>query len=127
MQGTRGYLLSRECHLPALRVIDSLAPIFTRAASTSTYVDRVTAEQAAIEARLVELVGVETIRNKLAHTSIHSDDAMNIDTSPTPQQINRQPQPIPTKAKILAAYVSPLLRAQTGHCDLYCWTEPQAT
>ncbi|KAH9940599.1 hypothetical protein B0H21DRAFT_577954 [Amylocystis lapponica] len=78
-------------------------------ASTSTYVQRISAEQAAVEARLIDLVGVEAIRTKLAHTSI-DNDAMNVDVSPispSPSGAlppNPQPRPIDTKARILANF-----------------------
>ena len=56
--------------------------MYLREASTSTYVQRVLAEQAAVESRLIELDGVETINTGLKRTSIKGEDDMNIDTPP---------------------------------------------
>ena len=55
-----------------------------REASTSTYIQRVLAEQAAVESRLIELDGVETINTGLKRTTIKGEDDMNIDTTPEP-------------------------------------------
>ena len=55
-----------------------------REASTSTYVQRVLAEQAAVESRLIELDGVETINTGLKRTAIKGEDDMNIDVHPEP-------------------------------------------
>jgi hypothetical protein len=54
------------------------------AASSSTYVQRISAEQAAIEARLVELDGMETINTGLKHTKITDDEDMTIDQPQEP-------------------------------------------
>jgi hypothetical protein len=58
--------------------------MYHREASTSTYVQRVLAEQAAVESRLVELDGVETINTGLKRTFIRGEDGMNIDLPPEP-------------------------------------------
>ena len=55
-----------------------------RGASTSTYVDRVLGEQAAIESRLVELVGVEVISSGLKDATIKSEEHMKVDVPPEP-------------------------------------------
>ena len=61
-----------------------LTILYLREASTSTYVQRVLAEQAAVESRLIELDGVETINTGLKRTAIKGEDDMNIDTPPEP-------------------------------------------
>lgn len=69
--------------------------------STSTYVQRINAEQAAIESRLVEL-GVEDIQKMLSDTSLNVDEQMNIDGQPQPQS---NPRPISAKQRALEKYV----------------------
>ncbi|XP_006460213.1 hypothetical protein AGABI2DRAFT_203070 [Agaricus bisporus var. bisporus H97] len=53
-------------------------------ASTSTYVQRVLAEQAAVESRLIELDGIETINIGLKNTQIRGENDMVIDPPPEP-------------------------------------------
>jgi len=53
-------------------------------ASTSTYVQRVLAEQAAVESRLVELDGMETINTGLKRTVIRGENDMNVDVPREP-------------------------------------------
>ncbi|KAG6840457.1 hypothetical protein C0991_006593 [Blastosporella zonata] len=53
-------------------------------ASTSTYVDRVSREQAHIEARLVELEGVESINSAFKKTNIKGEGDMMVDPPPEP-------------------------------------------
>ncbi|KAG6868448.1 hypothetical protein C0993_002586 [Termitomyces sp. T159_Od127] len=55
-------------------------------ASTSTYVNRVSSEQAQIEARLVELEGVESINFALRNARIKGEGDMAIDSPPEPPQ-----------------------------------------
>ncbi|KAI0693555.1 hypothetical protein BC835DRAFT_1415815 [Cytidiella melzeri] len=63
--------------------------------STSTYVQRISAEQAAIEDRLVEL-GVDNIQKLLNNTILDSpDDKMHVDQP----QLPRSPEPLPIGAK----------------------------
>lgn len=50
-----------------------------REASTSTYAQRVLAEQVAIESRLVELDGMETINTGLRRTTIRGEGDMSVD------------------------------------------------
>ncbi|GBE79753.1 predicted protein [Sparassis crispa] len=73
-------------------------------ASSSTYAQRMNAEQAAIEARLVELVGVQAIQDRLQRTKIEDDpEPMTIDASaqrPTPTY-----RPITAKQRALAGYL----------------------
>ncbi|EIW82418.1 hypothetical protein CONPUDRAFT_165017 [Coniophora puteana RWD-64-598 SS2] len=57
-------------------------------ASTSALVQRLSTEQAAIEARLIELEGVESIRRGIKKASINSDDVMNVDEVPAPKAID---------------------------------------
>ena len=58
-------------------------------------------EQAAIESRLVELEGVESIRTTLRNTHIKGENDMNIDTPPEPP-VSRA---IEAKRKALSLYV----------------------
>ncbi|TFK43396.1 hypothetical protein BDQ12DRAFT_674911 [Crucibulum laeve] len=53
-------------------------------ASTSTYVQRVLAEQAAVESRLIELDGMETINTGLKKTKIIGEGDMVVDPPPEP-------------------------------------------
>ncbi|KAF9451637.1 hypothetical protein P691DRAFT_807254 [Macrolepiota fuliginosa MF-IS2] len=53
-------------------------------ASTSTYVQRILAEQAAVESRLIELDGMETINIGLKNTRISGENDMIIDPTPEP-------------------------------------------
>ncbi|KAJ3573338.1 hypothetical protein NP233_g2493 [Leucocoprinus birnbaumii] len=53
-------------------------------ASTSTYVQRVLAEQAAVESRLLELDGMETINTGLKNTRIRGENDMVVDMPPEP-------------------------------------------
>ncbi|KAF8745986.1 hypothetical protein AX14_004278 [Amanita brunnescens Koide BX004] len=69
-------------------------------ASTSTYVQRVLAEQAAIESRLIELEGIESIRTKLRNTQIKGENDMSIDIPPEPPSSRI----IEAKRKALAQY-----------------------
>jgi len=69
-------------------------------ASTSTYAQRVLAEQAAIESRLIELEGVESIRTKLRNTQIKGEDDMSVDIPPEPPSSRI----IEAKRKALAQY-----------------------
>lgn len=73
------------------------------APSTSTYVERVAAEQAAVESRLLDLVGVESIRRTLETTQIgegKKDDNMAMDLSEPPLA-----RAIGAKQRALARYV----------------------
>ncbi|KAK2466325.1 hypothetical protein APHAL10511_001967 [Amanita phalloides] len=69
-------------------------------ASTSTYVQRVLAEQAAIESRLIEIEGVESIRSKLRSTRIKGENDMSVDIPPEPPSSRI----IEAKRKALALY-----------------------
>ncbi|KAG5637457.1 hypothetical protein H0H81_004474 [Sphagnurus paluster] len=53
-------------------------------ASTSTYVNRVLAQQGQVEARLIELEGMETINAGLKNAKIKGEGDMNVDLSPEP-------------------------------------------
>ncbi|KAF8450384.1 hypothetical protein L210DRAFT_292915 [Boletus edulis BED1] len=57
-------------------------------ASTSTLVQRLTVEQTTIEARLLELEGIEGIRNGLKKANINSDEIMPVDVPPEPRVID---------------------------------------
>lgn len=69
-------------------------------ASSSTYVHRVSAEQAAIESRLIELEGVESIRTRLRSTQIKGENDMSVDIPPEPP-VSRA---IEAKRKALSLY-----------------------
>jgi len=56
--------------------------------STSALVQRLSVEQTAIESRLLELEGIEEIRNGLKHANINSDEVMPIDVQPEPRVID---------------------------------------
>lgn len=71
-----------------------------RAASTSALVQRLSAEQAAIEARLLEVEGMENIQARLHKTKISGEDDMNIDEPEHP--ISRA---IDVKRRVLSKYV----------------------
>jgi hypothetical protein len=64
-------------------------------------VERISAEQAAIEARLVELVGVESIQVGLKHTKISGEEDMNVD-QPFEPPVSRT---IEAKRKALSRFV----------------------
>ncbi|KDR83592.1 hypothetical protein GALMADRAFT_235857 [Galerina marginata CBS 339.88] len=53
-------------------------------ASTSSYAHRVLAEQAAVESRLIELDGMETINTGLRRTTIRGEGDMSVDVPPEP-------------------------------------------
>jgi hypothetical protein len=57
------------------------------------------AEQAKIEARLVELEGMQDIQNGLEHTRISEDEPMHVDKAPEP------PRPIEAKLRALEKFV----------------------
>jgi hypothetical protein len=75
-----------------------------RAASTSALIQRVSAEQAAIEARLLELEGMENIQTRLKNTKIGGEHDMNVDEPEHP--ISRA---IDAKRRVLSKYVRLIL------------------
>ena len=84
------------------------------APSTSTFVQHLSAEQAAIEARLTELVGVKEIQEMLRRTSINDSDGMRVDGETSAQVMDdRNTAPtnrtLEAKRRILSKYVSYLL------------------
>ena len=74
--------------------------MYHREASTSTYVQRVLAEQAAVESRLIELDGMETINTGLKRTVIRGENDMNIDVPPEPTS-----RTLEAKRKALSRFV----------------------
>jgi hypothetical protein len=76
-----------------------------RGASSSTYVDRVIIEQRAVESRLVELVGVESISTGLKQTTIKGENDIQIDVPPEPP-FSRA---IAAKQKALSNFVRPYI------------------
>lgn len=81
---------------------------FDRIVSTSALVQRLSVEQTAIESRLLELEGIEEIRNSLKNANINSDEVMPIDA------VQPEPRVIDAKRRALSRYVRP--------CDCECRT-----
>jgi hypothetical protein len=73
----------------------------SRASSTSTYVQRISAEQAAVEARLFEINGMETIQTGMRNANIRGEEDMNVDP-PFEPPVSRA---IEAKRKALSQYV----------------------
>lgn len=71
-----------------------------RSASTSALIQRVSAEQAVIEARLLELEGMENIQARLKKTKISEDEDMMVDEPAHPI-----PRAIEAKRRVLSKYV----------------------
>ncbi|KAH8106101.1 hypothetical protein BXZ70DRAFT_416172 [Cristinia sonorae] len=82
-----------EKHARNKRILANPAP------STSAYVQRLSTEQTAIEARLTDLVGVERIQQMLKRTTISEDDGMKVDT-PSPPQLEDDRLKAPTSRAI---------------------------
>ncbi len=84
-----------------------------RAPSTSTYVQRISAEQAQIEERLAEL-GVDVIQKMMHRTTIKDEaEDMNVDSEPQLQQVQQPqpsagPRPISAKQRALQKFVRQL-------------------
>lgn len=76
-------------------------------ASTSSLVQRLSAEQTAIGARLLELEGIEEIRDGLKKTNINSDEIMPVDVQPEPRVID-------AKRRALSRY-APLSSNNANH------------
>lgn len=78
-----------------------------RAPSTSAYVQRISSQQNAIEARLVDLEGMDALQDMLRRTKIKGEDDMNIDGEdeepPAPSRA------VETKRRVLARFVRPFL------------------
>jgi len=83
--------------------------------STSAYVVRISAEQAAVEARLVELDGMETIQTGLKNTRIRGEDDMVVDTPPEPPTSRT----IEAKRKALSRFVRLLSRVSSHPPTFY--------
>ena len=80
---------------------------------------RINAEQAAIERRLVEL-GVDDIQKKLRDTTLQEGDTMHVDNQQGPE-----PRPISAKQRALAKYVRTSLALPCSflmrrHCFIVC-------
>jgi len=82
--------------------------------STSAYVVRISAEQAAVEARLVELDGMETIQTGLKNTRIRGEDDMVVDTPPEPPTSRT----IEAKRKALSRFASQNATSHPGSLSL---------
>ncbi|KAJ6629118.1 hypothetical protein B0H10DRAFT_2209054 [Mycena sp. CBHHK59/15] len=89
LHNTNARLLAFPYVVPDL-IERAAAPDGARSSGESTSADgqswmvRVTNEQAAVEARLVELVGMDAISTGLKNTVIKGDDDMNVDPPPEP-------------------------------------------
>jgi hypothetical protein len=93
-----------SCHHRAYSICASLIPVLDRrrdlarrGPSNSGFVQRISAEQAQIESRLVDLVGVEALRSTLQGTSINSDGVEDM--------IVDGPRPISAKQRVLDQFV----------------------
>lgn len=95
-------VLASPCARSFVQHSSSSNPIFRRGASTSTYVQRVLAEQAAVESRLIELDGMETINTGLKNTKIRGENDMAVDPPPEPPTSRA----LEAKKKALARFVS---------------------
>ncbi|KAJ3554164.1 hypothetical protein NM688_g3248 [Phlebia brevispora] len=102
----------QDLHARNVSILSEPAP------STSSYVQRISAEQAQIEARLVEL-GVDGIRKMLHETTIQDEaEQMNVDNSPQEQQQDPQennvPRPIGAKLRALQNFSAQIPHADAG-------------
>ncbi|TFY82596.1 hypothetical protein EWM64_g1408 [Hericium alpestre] len=79
------------------RVLSQPAP------STSTYVPRLQAEQARIEAQLLEKEGIDSIQRSLKQAKIVGEDDMNVDVPPTPPLGDT----VETKRRIINKFTNP--------------------
>jgi hypothetical protein len=83
--------------------------------STSNFVERITAQQHAIEERLTELKdqqNIESIRVGIKNTSISAEENMNVDVEPQ----YSYPKPIGAKQRALMRYVSPSRVSHMNPC-----------
>lgn len=92
--------MSRHTNLCAILAIYAVV-VLSRGASTSTYVQRVSAEQMAIESRLIELDGVEKINTGLKNTRLNEEGDMIVDL-PLEQPSSRT---LDAKRKALSMFV----------------------
>ncbi|KAJ7095260.1 hypothetical protein B0H15DRAFT_921383 [Mycena belliarum] len=72
----------QDLHATNIRLLST--PRESTSADAESWIARVTAEQAAVEARLVELVGMDDINIGLKNTAIKGEDDMNVDPPPEP-------------------------------------------
>ncbi|KAJ7667872.1 hypothetical protein DFH06DRAFT_1267962 [Mycena polygramma] len=72
----------QDLHSTNTRLLAS--PRESTSADAQSWMVRVTAEQAAVEGRLVELVGMDAINTGLKNTAIKGEDDMNVDPPPEP-------------------------------------------
>ncbi|KAJ7699953.1 hypothetical protein B0H17DRAFT_1158002 [Mycena rosella] len=72
----------QDLHSTNTRLLST--PRESTSADAESWIVRVTAEQAAVEGRLVDLVGVDTINTGLKNTAIKGEDDMNVDPPPEP-------------------------------------------
>lgn len=67
------------------------------------YVQRISTQQNAIEARLAELVGVDAIQDMLRRTKIKGEDDMNVDAED--EELPAPSRAVETKRRVLARFV----------------------
>ncbi|KAJ7179870.1 hypothetical protein C8R43DRAFT_378185 [Mycena crocata] len=72
----------QDLHSTNTRLLAS--PRESTSADAQSWMVRVSAEQAAVEGRLVELVGMDAINTGLKNTAIKGEDDMNVDPPPEP-------------------------------------------
>ena len=82
-----------------------------RGATTSTYVRRISVEQSAIDRRLLELEGVDSIQAGLRNTKIAGVDDMNVDL-PLELPVSRT---LLAKQKALLQFVSLFFMIPSPH------------
>lgn len=98
------YHLRESILLPKYILVIKAIGMVKRAASTSALIQRVSAEQVTIEARLLELEGMENIQARLRNTKISGEDDMIVDEPAHP--ISRA---IDAKRRVLSKYVGLIL------------------
>jgi hypothetical protein len=81
-------------------------------ASTSAYVDRMQKEQAAIESRLLELVGIENLNMRLKHLQVNEYQDMDV-IQPQEAPLSRA---IGAKQRALAKFVRLFYKPRPIYC-----------
>ncbi|KIP12657.1 hypothetical protein PHLGIDRAFT_97222 [Phlebiopsis gigantea 11061_1 CR5-6] len=103
----------RHRHVQNMKKLEEAGP------STSTYVQRINAEQAAIESRLVEL-GVDDIQKMLSDTNLNVDEQMNVDGQSLPPN---NPRPISAKQRALEKYSVRIKESNTKSNSVFTFQE----
>lgn len=100
MIGMLGSWLRRECVFYKFNLTHSLVALSQ--GNSSRYVERITAEQAAIQTQLVEVHGMEVINTGLRNTRIVDDDEEDVEMKSEPPMSKA----IDAKQRALAKFVS---------------------